>query len=50
MINGKIQNTDLCAETEQLIDEYLEGMISLKDKEMMDQHLAVCSRCEDYLK
>ncbi|MBK7160727.1 MAG: FecR domain-containing protein [Ignavibacteria bacterium] len=50
MINGKIQNTDLCAETEQLIDEYLEGMISLKDKEMMDEHLAVCSRCADYLK
>ena len=50
MINGKIQNTDPCADTEQLIDEFLEGMISLKDKELMDEHIAFCSRCADYLK
>lgn len=50
MINGKIQNTDPCADTEQLIDEFLEGMISLKDKELMDEHIAFCTRCTDYLK
>lgn len=50
MINGKIQTADQCAETELLIDEYLEGMISLKDKEIMDEHLAICKNCSDYLK
>lgn len=39
-----------CSETELLIDEYLEGMIQLKDKEQMDEHLKDCPSCRDYLK
>lgn len=39
-----------CSETEILIDEYLDGMIQLKDKELMDSHLETCSECRDYYK
>lgn len=39
-----------CSETELLIDEYLEGMIQLKDKEQMDEHMKDCSDCREYMK
>lgn len=44
------EKTDLCGETELLIDEYLDGMISLSDKEKMDSHISVCSSCSAYFK
>ncbi len=43
-------STGICEETELLIDEHIEGMISLKDKEAMDEHIANCKSCSDYLK
>ncbi|MBV6478825.1 MAG: hypothetical protein HGGPFJEG_01582 [Ignavibacteria bacterium] len=39
-----------CSETELLIDEFLDGMIQLKDKELMDEHIKSCAFCSDYLK
>ena len=39
-----------CEQTELLIDEHLEGMISIKDKELMDEHLEKCDACKSYLK
>jgi len=43
-------NLSQCEQTELLIDEHIEGMISLKDKDVMDEHLANCDACSDYLK
>lgn len=43
-------NLSQCEQTELLIDEHIEGMISLKDKEAMDEHLVNCDACSDYLK
>lgn len=37
-----------CTEVELMIDEYLEGMISLKDKESMDEHISGCKDCSEY--
>jgi hypothetical protein len=45
--NTKPQN--FCSETESLIDEHLEGMISLNDKVIMDEHIAGCDSCKNYL-
>ncbi len=47
-----IQNNNAdnaCEQTELLIDDYLEGMISLKDKEIMDAHIAKCGSCSKYI-
>ena len=38
-----------CDEAELLIDEHLEGMISLSDKESMDNHIAGCDKCRIYM-
>lgn len=40
---------NICSETELLIDEYLEGMISLKDKNNMDLHISCCENCSAYM-
>lgn len=38
-----------CKDAELLIDESLDGMISLNDKEIMDKHLQNCDNCRKYL-
>lgn len=38
-----------CDEIELLIDEHIEGMITLNDKEIMETHIAECGRCKEYL-
>lgn len=43
-------NRDLCGEAEFLIDDYLEGMITLSDKDVINKHVSRCSKCRDYLK
>ncbi|HMS65043.1 MAG TPA: zf-HC2 domain-containing protein [Ignavibacteria bacterium] len=40
----------LCEEIESLIDESIDGMISLSEKEKMDSHIAGCVDCAEYLK
>ncbi len=40
---------NFCNETELFIDEFLDGMISVKDKEKMDKHIANCEFCSKYL-
>ncbi len=45
------ENSELkinCSESELLIDEFLDGMISVSDKERMDSHIADCPKCKDY--
>lgn len=41
-------NKNFCEQTELLIDDYLEGMISLKDKEIIDEHILNCENCSEY--
>jgi hypothetical protein len=45
------KNTDQikCEEIELLIDEHLDGMIALSDKDIMDKHIANCDSCKKYL-
>ncbi len=38
-----------CGEIELLIDEHLEGMIALSDKEIMEEHISKCDSCRKYL-
>ncbi|HMS32942.1 MAG TPA: FecR domain-containing protein [Ignavibacteria bacterium] len=38
-----------CVEIELLIDEHLEGMIALSDKEIMEEHISKCDSCRKYL-
>lgn len=40
---------NFCNETELFIDDYLDGMISLKDQEKMNAHIASCQYCKKYL-
>lgn len=40
---------NFCDETERLIDDYLEGEISPKDKEIMESHISSCEGCKAYL-
>ncbi|MFZ1323346.1 MAG: zf-HC2 domain-containing protein [Ignavibacteria bacterium] len=40
----------LCEEMELLIDDQLDGMISLSDKQKLENHIAVCDSCKLYLK
>ncbi len=47
MIHDNLEKNN-CEKTELLIDDYLEGMISLRDKEELDEHLANCSICSRY--
>ncbi len=49
MKNGAKMKQLNCDEIELLIDEHLEGMISLSDKENMDEHTAGCDNCRSYL-
>lgn len=49
MTNENTAIPEICKETELLIDEHLDGMISLKDKEKMDLHVAGCTSCSSYL-
>ncbi|MEO8446683.1 MAG: FecR family protein [bacterium] len=44
------ENKTTCEHIELLIDENLEGMISLKDKELIDVHISNCPDCENYFK
>lgn len=39
-----------CTEIELLIDERLDGMIALSDKEVMEEHLVKCENCRNYLR
>ncbi|MBS1516538.1 MAG: FecR domain-containing protein [Bacteroidetes bacterium] len=43
-------NNDLCSEMQQLIDDQLDGMISLSDKQKLENHIPGCSNCRQYLK
>lgn len=49
MKNGNKITQLNCDEIELLIDEHIEGMISLSDKETMDEHIAGCDNCRSYL-
>jgi hypothetical protein len=49
MNTGKTNIRNFCDETEELIDDYLEGVISSKDKEIMESHLSTCEYCRKYL-
>lgn len=49
MTDEKNKEKNLCEQVELIIDENLEGMISLKDKELMDSHIASCTNCAKYL-
>ncbi len=40
---------NFCDETERLIDDYLEGNISAKEKEIMENHISECIECRNYL-
>lgn len=40
---------NFCNETELFIDDYLDGMITVKDQEKMDDHIATCAFCKKYL-
>jgi len=47
--NKNHYSRNICNDIELLIDEYLEGMIALKDKEIMDVHVSACAKCLAYL-
>ncbi|MBK6505691.1 MAG: zf-HC2 domain-containing protein [Ignavibacteria bacterium] len=49
MSTNKSTTRNFCDETERLIDDYLEGNISPKDKEIMDSHVDSCEDCKGYL-
>jgi len=40
---------NICEETELLVDDYLDGMISTEDKLKMEEHLHSCSACRKYI-
>lgn len=40
---------NFCDETESLIDDFLEGSISQRDKELMEAHIDSCDNCRKYL-
>lgn len=46
----EINKENICGEIELLIDEQIEGMISLSDKQKMEIHVADCPGCKEYLK
>lgn len=49
-MNASTSNTrNFCDEVEKLIDDFLEGEIAPKDKEIMESHLAGCAQCKKYL-
>ena len=49
-MNTNISSTrNFCDETELLIDDFLEGNISAKDKEIMENHIHECVNCRNYL-
>ncbi|MCI0448836.1 MAG: zf-HC2 domain-containing protein, partial [Chlorobi bacterium] len=48
----KTQNTNTnksCEEIQLLIDDYLDGMISTEDRNIMNSHIAGCTECKKYL-
>ncbi|MBK9332533.1 MAG: FecR domain-containing protein [Ignavibacteria bacterium] len=49
-MNEEINKENICGEIELLIDEQIEGMISLSDKQKMEIHIADCPGCKEYLK
>lgn len=49
MSTNKSTTRNFCDETERLIDDYLEGNISPKDKEIMESHINSCNDCRNYL-
>ena len=49
MSTNKSTTRNFCDETERLIDDYLEGNISPKDKEIMESHVDSCEDCRGYL-
>lgn len=48
MTQENLNKKTLCEQVELIIDDNLEGMISLKDKELMDSHIASCNDCSKY--
>ncbi|MCB0727892.1 MAG: FecR domain-containing protein [Ignavibacteriae bacterium] len=40
---------NFCNETELFIDDFLDGMISVKDQEKMEAHIAKCEFCKKYM-
>ena len=46
----KENSKELCEEMELLVDDQLDGMISLSDKQKLENHIAVCDSCKLYLK
>lgn len=39
-----------CAEVVELVNDYLEGALSLEQSELFEQHLNFCEGCESYLR
>ncbi len=46
---GTTMKYNNCGETELLLDDYLEGMISTEDRQKMEEHLKGCPSCKKYL-
>ncbi|MDQ3019684.1 MAG: FecR domain-containing protein [Bacteroidota bacterium] len=49
MNNENLNRKNICGESEKLIDDYLDGMISLKDKVLIDKHISNCPNCTSYI-
>jgi hypothetical protein len=48
-IKGTTMKHNYCEETELLVDDYLEGMISTESRQKMEDHLKECDACKKYL-
>lgn len=44
-----MKHTTNCSEIQMLVDDYLEGMISHEDRQVMEEHLKSCEGCRNYL-
>jgi hypothetical protein len=45
----KLENEMTCAEVVELVTEYLEGGLTLVDRDRFEEHLAFCGSCLIYL-
>jgi predicted anti-sigma-YlaC factor YlaD len=45
----KLENDLTCAEVVEIVTEYLEGGLTVADRDRFEEHLAFCSSCLTYL-
>ena len=45
----KLEHDLTCAEVVEIVTEYLEGGLSVLDRDRFEEHLAVCRSCMTYL-